>query len=192
MKKVLIGIVVVLVAAVAFVATRPADFRIARSTSINAPPEAAFAAINDFHRWNQWSPWDKLDPAMKKTYEGPAAGVGSSYSWVGNDKVGEGKMTLTESQPSSKVGVKLEFIKPFAMTSQVQFDLKPNGTATDVTWSMSGQRDFMGKAFSVVMDMDKQVGPDFEKGLAALKTTAEADAAKAAADKNAQAAAPAP
>ena len=194
-KKVLIGLVVVIAAFLAFVATRPAEFRLERSTTVAAPADVVFASVNDLHKWGQWSPWEKKDPNMKKTFEGAAAGVGASYSWA-SDKVGEGKMTIAESQPGSRIGIKLEFIKPFAATNNIEFLFKPAAGGTQVTWAMSGNNNFMGKLFHVFMDMDKMVGPDFEQGLASLKTLSEADAARLAAAKKAaegaQAAAPTP
>jgi uncharacterized protein YndB with AHSA1/START domain len=176
-----IGIVLVLIVAgfAAFVATRPADYRITRSRTVAAPPEAVFAFINDFHNWGQWSPWEKLDPAMKKEFSGPPAGTGSSYYWVGNNQVGEGRMTITDSRPPQSVAIRLEFLKPFAATNAVQLELAPSGSGTNVTWSMSGHNNFIAKAFTAFMDMDKMVGSDFERGLANLDAaTASAAAAK--------------
>lgn len=173
LPKVLIGIGVVIGVLLIVIATRPSTFHIERSTTISAPPEAAFAQVNDFHAWGAWSPWDKLDPGMKRTYEGPPSGVGAKYSWVGNDKVGEGRMTIEKSDKPSVIGVKLEFLKPFATTNQTTFTFTPTGGGTKVVWAMDGNNNFMGKAFSLFMDMDKLVGADFERGLAAMKTAAE-------------------
>lgn len=186
-KKILMAVGGVVVLFLAAVATRPAKFHIERSATVAAPPAIAFAQVNDFHRWAEWSPWDKMDPSMKKTYEGPAAGVGSMYSWLGNDKVGEGKMTITESTPGAKVTLKLEFIKPFAATNMTTFTFAPEGEGTKVTWAMDGDNNFMSKAMQMFMSMDKMVGPDFERGLSNLNTVsatvAKAEAEKAAADK---------
>ena len=180
-KKALISVAAVLAILLVAILTRPADFRIERRASIAAPPELVFAQVNDFHQWLAWSPWDKLDPAMKRTYGGPASGDGATYAWLGNEKVGEGKMTITQATASSRVAITLEFIAPFRTTNQTEFTFTPRGPGTEVVWAMTGQRGFMEKAFSLVMDMDKMVGPDFERGLAAMKTAAEAEAAKRAA-----------
>ncbi len=171
--KILIGIVVVLLLLAAFIATRPSEFRITRSATIAAPPELVFAHVNDFHNWKAWSPWEKLDPELKRTYEGPSAGAGTIYSWVGNKQVGEGRMTITDSQPSEQIGIKLEFIRPFAATNATLFTFKPQGDQTLVTWSMTGQNHFCAKAFCLFMNMDKMIGGDFEKGLAEIKAVAE-------------------
>lgn len=177
-KKAILGIlaliVVVVVGFCIVVAMQPADFKIERSAVFNAPPELAFQQVNDFHKWDAWSPWAKLDPAMKTTYSGPAAGVGSTYVWTGNDQVGEGKMAITASHPSEHVAIDLEFIKPFAARNITEFTFKPGVGKTDVTWTMTGHNNFMAKAFGLVMNMDKLVGGDFEKGLAQLKTVVEA------------------
>ena len=126
-------------------ALRPSEFRIMRSASMLAPPALVFAQVNDFHNWTGWSPWEKIDPALKRTYEGAPAGTGAVYSWSGNKKVGEGRMTVTESRPSELIRIKLEFIKPFAQTNQAEFTFKPQGDQTAVTWSMTGNNGFCGK-----------------------------------------------
>lgn len=188
LKKVLIGVAAVLGILLIVIATRPSTFHIERSTTMSAPPESAFAQVNDFRAWSAWSPWDKLDPGMKRTYEGAPSGAGARYGWTGNDKVGEGRMTIEKSERPSLISIKLEFIKPFASTNQTTFSFAPAGGGTKVTWAMDGHNDFMGKAFSLFMDMDKMVGADFERGLAAMKTAAEsapkpvADPTKPAAD----------
>jgi hypothetical protein len=160
------------------VALQPAHFVVQRSTTINAPAETVFAQVNDFHNWPAWSPWEKLDPDMKRTYDGAASGTGAIYAWSGNDKAGEGRMTLTESRPSELVGIKLEFVKPFAATNHVAFTFKQTGTQTDVNWSMDGEHNLVEKAFCMFMNMDKIVGGDYERGLAQLKTVAESAPAK--------------
>jgi carbon monoxide dehydrogenase subunit G len=177
-KKILIGIAVIILVFLVVVALQPADFRITRSTTIAAPAEVVFAQVNDFHKWDAWSPWAKLDPAMKQTYEGTPAGVGAIYSWVGNKDVGEGRMTITRSRPGEMVGIKLEFLKPFAQVNDTEFALKPDGNQTAVTWSMTGTNNFMAKAFGLFMNLDKMVGGDFEKGLAQMKLVAEGAAKK--------------
>jgi uncharacterized protein YndB with AHSA1/START domain len=177
-KRVLIVLAVVLVAIAVAASMQPDTFTIARTASIDAPPAKVFAIVNDMHRWNDWSPWAKLDPAMKSSYEGPATGVGASQAWEGNSKVGAGKMTLTVSQPSQLVSFRLDFLKPMQSTSNVDFSFKPAGKGTEVTWSMGGKNNFISKVFCLFMSMDKMVGPDFEKGLGGLKTLAEAPAPK--------------
>jgi hypothetical protein len=132
-----------------------------------------FAQVNELKRWSAWSPWAKKDLQMKQTYEGPAAGTGASTSWIGNDEVGEGRMTIVESRPNDLVRFKLEFFKPFAATNSAVFEFKPEGQGTRVTWTMNGQNNFVGKALCLVFDMDKMVGGDFEAGLAGIKTIVE-------------------
>ncbi|MFL5349518.1 MAG: SRPBCC family protein [Hyalangium sp.] len=182
-KKILIGLVVLLAVLAGVIATRPDSFAVERSATIQAAPEFAFALVNDFHHWAEWSPWDKLDTSMKRTFDGASAGSGAIYAWTGNDKVGEGKMTVEESKPNEQVRIKLEFIKPFASTSTTTFTFTKAGEGTQVTWKMEGHNNFVSKAFSMFMNMDKMVGGDFERGLAAMKTVAEASAKKAAEEK---------
>jgi hypothetical protein len=179
LKKILLGAAVLLAAFAAFIASRPADFKVERSVVINAPASAAFPWVNDLRKANDWSPWSELDPGMKQSYEGPAAGVGASYAWDGNDKVGSGKQTIVDVKPNELVRVKLEFFKPIAATNSVDFTFVPEGNGTKVSWIMTGRHGFMGKAFSLAMDMDAMVGGDFEKGLAKLKALAEASPAPA-------------
>jgi len=170
---VLIGLVVFVVLFVLLVAMRPAEFRIVRTGTIAAPPEAVFPHVNDFHNWNAWSPWAKIDPTMKQTYAGAPSGTGAIYSWLGNKKVGEGRMTITESRPHDLIRIKLEFLKPFTATNATEFTFTPEGDQTLVTWSMAGKNNFMLKAFGLFMSMDKLVGRDFEKGLARMREVVE-------------------
>ncbi len=170
------AVVLLVVVLVVVVATRPADFRITRRLAIAASPASIFPLVNELAKWRGWSPWEKLDPDLKRTYDGPASGEGASYAWAGNSKVGEGRMTITESRPSSLLRIKLEFKKPFEATNTSEFTFESNGSGTVVTWSMNGCNSFMGKAFSLVMNMDKLIGKDFEKGLASLKEIVEAKA----------------
>jgi hypothetical protein len=158
---------------VVFIAMQPGDFRVTRSADMSAAPATVFAQVNDFHNWNAWSPWAKLDPAMRQTYEGPAAGTGSIYTWNGNKNVGEGRMTITESRPSDLIRINLEFLRPFKANNAVEFSFKPDGNRTAVTWTMTGTKNFIFKAFGLFMSMDKMVGGDFEKGLASMKAVVE-------------------
>jgi uncharacterized protein YndB with AHSA1/START domain len=173
-KKILIGLVIVVVILAVVILLQPSHYHIERSATISAPPATVFAQVNDFHKWEAWSPWAKLDPAMKQNFEGAPAGNGASYSWAGNSQVGEGRMTITESHPSDLIKIKLEFIKPFPATDSTVFTFKPQGNQTAVTWTLDGDNNFVGKAFSLVMNMDKMVGGDFEKGLAQMKAVSEA------------------
>ena len=172
--KIGIAVAVILAALAGVIALQPDTYQVARTADIAAPPDAVFALINDFHKWDGWSPWAKLDPAMKTTYSGAEAGTGASYYWIGNDQVGEGRMTIMASQPSQAVKIKLEFLKPFASSAINDFSVTPGGAGTKVEWAMAGEHNFMSKAMCLVMGgMDKMIGPDFEKGLAQLKTLAE-------------------
>jgi hypothetical protein len=175
-KKILIGVVVVILGFVLVVATRPAEFRIARSITIDAPPDVAFALVDDFHEWQKWSPYEKIDPAMKKTFTGAARGQGAAYAWAGSDKVGEGRMTIEQSRAASLISIKLEFVKPFTATNTATFTFSGGPRTTEVTWAMDGKNNFVAKAACMFMDMDKLVGADFERGLSALKSQAEANA----------------
>ncbi|HYV36065.1 MAG TPA: SRPBCC family protein [Gemmataceae bacterium] len=169
-----IAIAIIVLVFVVVVAMRPAEFRIARSASVSAPPSVAFAQVNDFHNWDAWSPWAKLDPAAKNTFDGAPAGTGAIFSWDGNSKVGAGRMTMTESRPSDLIRIKLEFLRPFKATNTAEFTFKPEGDQTVVTWSMTGRNNFVFKAFGLFMNMDKMLGGEFEKGLASMKAVVEA------------------
>ncbi len=177
-KKVFITLAVIVVIFVIVAALQPADYRVTRSASVAAPSGVVFAQVNDLHKWESWSPWEKLDPAMKRVHEGAPAGTGAVYAWAGNSKVGEGRMTITESRPNELIRMKLEFIKPFASTCTTEFALKPESDQTAVTWIMTGKKDFISKAMCLFMSMDKMIGGDFEKGLANLKSLSEAAAKK--------------
>ena len=171
--KILIGLAVLVGLLVVLVAVQPSEFRITRSATVAAPPSAVFGQVNDFHKWEAWSPWAKLDPAARNTFEGAPAGTGAMFAWAGNSKVGEGRMTIVESRPSELVRIKLEFLKPFAATNTAEFTFKAEGDRTAVTWSMFGHNNFIGKAVCLVMNMDKTLGGEFDKGLAAMKSVAE-------------------
>ena len=172
--NILIGVAVLIVVFIIVVATRPDSFRVTRSTVVSAPAAVVFAQVNDLHKWEAWNPWGKLDPACKMTYEGPPSGTGAGYTWAGNNKVGEGHMTITESCPNELIRFNLEFLKPFKANNTAEFTFKPDGNQTTVAWSMAGKRNFVFKAFGLFVDCDKMVGRDFEKGLADLKSVAEA------------------
>lgn len=175
-KNVLIAIAVAIVGFCIVVALQPDEFKISRSITINAAPAVVFAQVNDFHRWMNWSPWEKMDPAMKRTYAGPSSGEGAVYAWVGNREVGEGAMTLVKSQPPERIEIRLDFVKPMAATNHAEFTFNPEGKDTVVTWTMSGRNNFISKAICLFMNMDKMAGTQFEKGLADLKSLAEAPA----------------
>ncbi len=169
-----LGVVVAIVGVFAIVvAMQPAEFRIVRQGRIAAPPAAVFAQVNDFHAWQAWTPWAKLDPAAKNTYEGPSSGDGAIFKWSGNDEVGEGRMTILESRPHELIRIKLDFMRPFESTNMTDFTFQPDGDQTVVTWDMSGKKNFMSKAFCMFMNMDNMVGGQFEQGLASMKEVVE-------------------
>jgi len=178
-KKILMAVAALVAVLLAVVASRPGSYQVERSATVAAPPAVVYAQVADFGRWAQWSPWAKLDPAMKTTLTGAPASVGHGYAWAGNDKVGEGRMTITEVAPGQRVGIKLEFLKPFASTSPSSFSLAPEGAGTRVTWKMTGTNGFVEKAFTLFMDFEKMIGADFDKGLSQLKAVAEAEARQA-------------
>lgn len=173
LKKILLGIAILLAAVLVIAAFQPDEFSLERRTTINATPDSVFAHINDFHQWDAWSPWAKLDPNMVTTYGGPPSGVGSVYEWKGNSDVGSGRMTITESTPVSKVVIALDFLEPIEANNTTTFTLTPNGSGTDVSWTMAGKSNYLSKLMTTFVSMEKMVGPDFEKGLAQLKTAVE-------------------
>ena len=168
------GVLVLTVAALlVYASTRPDNFRVQRSASIGAPPEKVYANLADFQRWPAWSPWEKRDPGMKRTVSTPSAGKGATYAWEGNNDVGSGRMEIVEAEPAKKLGIKIDFLKPFEAHNAVDFTLRPSGNATEVTWAMYGPATFTTKLIGVFMDMDAMVGKDFEAGLANLKAVSE-------------------
>jgi uncharacterized protein YndB with AHSA1/START domain len=173
LKKILLGLVAIIAVFAIYVALQPADYRVTRSATVAAPATAVFEQVNDFHKWEAWSPWAKLDPNAKATFEGAPAGKGAVFKWAGNNEVGEGTMTVTESRPGELVRISLDFVKPMAGTSTAEFTFKPQGDQTTVTWSMFGQNNFISRAICTVMNQDKMVGGYFEKGLANLKAVVE-------------------
>ena len=172
-KKILIGIVVVIVAILGYATTQPDSFKVERHITINAPAEKIYANIADFHAWAGWSPWAKLDPAMKLSIGGTPSGVGATYDWEGNSDVGKGHMDITSATPPSKVVVKLDFMTPFESHNTTEFSMTPNGAGTDVSWVMFGPSPYVSKVMGVFMSMDKMIGKDFENGLTGLKVLSE-------------------
>ena len=166
---IVLGIVVVL----ALAARKPDSFQVTRTTTINAPPERIYPLIADFKAWSAWSPWEKKDPAMKRSFGGPETGAGATYAWAGDKNVGEGSMRIVEAKAPERLSLKLDFLKPFEAHNDVVFSLAPQGSATTVTWTMTGPTPFVAKIMHVFFDMDRMVGVDFETGLTALKAAAE-------------------
>jgi len=166
-------LVVVVAALLVYAATRPDSFRIERSAVIKAPPEKIFALINDLHQWTAWSPWEGIDPALKRSYSGAPSGKGAAYAWEGNNKVGSGRMEILESVPASRIAIKLDFLKPFEAHNTAEFTLAPAGGGTTITWAMSGPSPYVSKVMGLVFNMDKMVGGQFEQGLANLKAKTE-------------------
>jgi len=175
-RRILIGLAAVVIALVVVISLRPAELRVARSTMVAAPPPAVFAQVNDFKKWDAWSPYVKIDPAMKKTYAGAPTGMGAIYAWAGNSEAGEGRATIVESRPNELVKIQLDFLKPMEGNAVAEFSFKPDGDKTQVTWSFVGPCTFIGKAIGLFIDMDKMVGDQFEAGLADLKKVAETTA----------------
>jgi uncharacterized protein YndB with AHSA1/START domain len=173
LKKIALGIAALIAAILLFATTKPATFSVARSIVINAPPETVQAQLTDFHKWQAWSPWEKLDPAMKRTYSGPDTGKGAVYTWEGNSAVGQGRMEITDVTPNT-VAIQLDFMAPMETSNQVAFALTPQGDSTNVHWVMSGANNYLSKVMQVFVSMDKMIGKDFESGLVDLKTAAEA------------------
>ena len=156
-----------------YVQRQPAQFNITRSVLIAAPPAKPYALVNDFRNWKKWSPWEKMDPNIQSRYEGPDSGAGSSYAWVGNSKVGQGKMTITESRQDESIQIRLDFVKPMPATNLSAFSFRPEAGGTRVNWSMNGTNNFLQRAICTFMNMDKVVGGQFDKGLADLKMLSE-------------------
>lgn len=173
LTPILITLAVVVILFVVIVSLRPNTFRVTRSATMAALPADIFPHVNDFHKWDAWSPWASIDPGMRQTHEGEPAGEGSIYAWDGNAKVGSGRQTITESRPHELIRIRLEFFRPFRGTNEVEFLFEPVGEETKVTWDMLCSTTFMSKAFGLFMNMDKMIGKDFEKGLARLKTVVE-------------------
>jgi uncharacterized protein YndB with AHSA1/START domain len=173
LKKIALVIVALLCAVLVYAATKPDTFTVQRMATIKAPPERIYPLITDFHSWSAWSPYEKMDPDMKRGYSGAAAGKGAVYTWDGNNKVGKGRMEIVETSAPSKVDIKLDFLKPMRSQNATEFTLVPKGDSTTVTWMMRGPNMYIGKVMSVFVNMDHMIGKDFETGLANLKAIAE-------------------
>ena len=174
LKRLLIGLALLAAAFATVVWMQPDQYRLTRSIMIAAPAAAVFANVNDLNRWEDWSPWARLDPNAKVTFEGPKAGVGATFHWDGNDKVGAGTMTITESKLNERIATRTDFTRPFAGTNRSDFVFSEAGGRTTVIWTMNGTHNFISKAICLVMNMEAMLGPDFERGLAQLKVAAEA------------------
>ncbi len=174
MIKTLAAVVAVAIAAIlAMAALKPATFRIQRSIDIKAPPQTIFALIDNLHHWQSWSPFEKKDPEMKRTFSGVDSGVGAAYAWEGNRDIGKGHMEITASDPNAKIVIRLDFLKPFEAHNTAEFLLEPQGDSTRITWAMYGPNSFAGKVMSIFINMDQMIGKDFEAGLRDLKAVAE-------------------
>ncbi len=173
LKKIAIALVVLIVLVLAYAAMQPDSFKVQRSATIKAAPEKILPLISDFHNWASWSPWENLDPAMKRTFSGAAKDKGAVYAWEGNDKVGAGRMEILDVTQPTRVDIKLDFLRPFESHCQTEFTLQAQGDSTVVTWTMSGPSAFITKLMGLVASMDSMVGKDFESGLASMKAVAE-------------------
>lgn len=174
LKTVLIVLLLAVLAVLGLAFTQPDSFQVQRQVSVTAAPDKIFPLLNDFKRWPEWSPWEGLDPAMKRTHSGAPAGTGAVYAWEGNNAVGAGRMEVLQSQPPAQLKIQLDFIRPFEGHNTTLFTLAPDGGgATNVTWQMSGPMPFVSKLMQVFVSMDKLIGKDFETGLAKLKRVAE-------------------
>jgi uncharacterized protein YndB with AHSA1/START domain len=172
-KKIAFVIAILIAAVLAYAATKPDSFRIERTTTIKAPPERIFTLINDFRQWEAWSPWERIDPSIKRTYSGAASGKGAVYAWEGDRNIGKGRMEIIESSPPSRVVLRLDFSEPFEAHNEVLFKLEPRGDAIAVTQAMYGPSPYMSKVMGIFFDMDKMVGEKYEEGLASIKAIAE-------------------
>ena len=173
MMWILLVIILIVAAVLIYGTMQPSAFSIVRAVDVKAPSAAVFAEINDFHKWSAWSPWEKMDPNLQRSFSGPTSGVGAKYAWVGNKKVGEGNMEITASDASKRMQLDLHFLKPFQANNVTEFTLSPATGGTHVKWEMRGHKPFMMRVMSAFMDMDKMVGKDFEAGLASLKSIVE-------------------
>ena len=172
-KKIAIVVVVLIGGVLGFAMTKSDSFNMLRTTKIKAPPDKIFPLINDFHSWSSWSPWEKLDPVMKRTHSGAASGKGAVYEWDGNSQVGKGRMEITDASVPSKITIKLDFLKPMEGHDIAEFTLEPAGDSTNVTWAMRGPAPFISKVMQVFISMDSLLGKEFDTGLANMKSAAE-------------------
>jgi Polyketide cyclase / dehydrase and lipid transport len=178
MKKVLLALLIIVAVLAIIVAFRPSEFSYSRSATISAPAAKVFALVHDFHEWEAWSPWAKLDTNAVVSFEGPSSGVGATFRWAGNKEVGEGSQTIIESELDQRIAIRLEFLKPFQATNYTEFQFEEKDGQTTVTWNMTGNNNFMGKLFSLFGDCDAMIGSQFEQGLANMKSIAESSAAR--------------
>ena len=167
-------VVLLIVSVLTAAAARPDTFRVERSIAINAPAAKIFDLIDDFHRWNEWSPYEDLDPEMKRTFGDTPSGVGATYAWEGDGKVGAGRMEIRESVPPSHIAIQLDFTRPFKSSNIAEFTLTPHGEATEVTWAMHGPSSYISRLMGLFFNLDKTVGEGFETGLANMKEAVEA------------------
>jgi carbon monoxide dehydrogenase subunit G len=171
---IVVAVIVVGIAGIlAFAATKPDTFRVQRAASIKAPPEKIFPFLNDLHNFASWSPYEKKDPAMKRTHSGAPSGKGAVYEWDGDRNVGAGRLAIANASPPSKLTLNLDMFRPLEAHNMVVFTLEPKGESTNVTWAMDGKVPYLAKIVHVFLNVDKMVGQDFEAGLANLKAVAE-------------------
>ena len=173
-RRILLLLLLIIGGFLGYISSRPDEFQVTRSIAVAAPPEQVYGLVSDFHKWENWSPWAKLDPNSKATFEGPESGPGAVFKWNGNSEVGEGQMTIKDVKPNEQVLIELKFIRPMEDTCETIFDFTPEGDGTQVKWTMQGKQNFMGKLVCFFMNMDQMVGKDFEKGLQSMKSVAEA------------------
>jgi len=178
-KKIGLGVVVLVAVLLLIVSLQPSTFRISRTGEVQASPEVVFTILNDLRQGNLWSPFEQVDPEMEKTYSGPETGVGAVCRWEGNDEAGAGTMTIEESHPNDLVRIKLEMARPMATTSEVRFELSPTTSGTQVNWIMEGKNSFTGKAISMFVNIDQMIGKEFEEGLNNLNKVASQSKLKA-------------
>ena len=173
LKKIAITLVVLIAALLVYAATRPDTFRVERTATMKAPPEKIYAVLSDFRKWEAWSPWEKKDPAMKRTFGPTTSGTGAKYAWEGNREVGKGSMEIVETAPPSRLKLRLDFTEPFEAHNIVEYVLTPQGESTNVSWVLHGPMPYVSKVMSVFWSMDSMIGKDFEAGLANLKAVVE-------------------
>jgi len=171
---ILFVVVLLIISVLTAAATRPDTFRVERSIAIKAPPARIFDLIDDFHRWSEWSPYEDLDPTMKRTFDGTTRGVGAIYAWEGDGKVGAGRMEIQKSISPAHIAIQLDFSRPFKSNNIAELTLTPRGEAIEVTWAMHGPSPFISRLMGLFFNLDKTIGEGFETGLANMKEAAEA------------------